>query len=125
MDYSMVMRNQNRSFESAWHRRKDRMPLIVMITSLLAALCLSVLLFSTDSQAGTGEHMVYKYYTCITVPSGASLWSISEEYMDVAYYDSVSAYINEVMHINRLDAEDKILTGQSLILPYYSSEYIP
>jgi hypothetical protein len=125
MDYRIVMRGQYRGFERAMHYRKLRTPLIVALVSLLAAWCLSILLYSTVSQAEAGEHKVYKYYKCITVPSGASLWSLSEDYMDVAYYESVSTYMNEVRHINRLDTEDTLLTGQSLILPYYSSEYIP
>jgi hypothetical protein len=101
------------------------MHLAIMLGSLLVAVCLSVLFYSTVSQAGTGEDIRFKYYKCITVPAGASLWSISEEYMDENHYDSVNEYMNEMMHINRLTEEDTLRTGQSLILPYYSAEYLP
>jgi hypothetical protein len=101
------------------------MQLAIMFGSLLVAVCLSGLFYSTVSQAGTGADLRFKYYKCITVPAGASLWSISEEYMDENHYDSVNEYMNEMMHINRLTEEDTLRTGQSLILPYYSSEYLP
>jgi hypothetical protein len=101
------------------------MQIAIMLGSVLVAVCLSVLLYSTVSQAGTGEDMRFKYYKCIIVPSGASLWSISVEYMDENHYDSVTEYMNEMMHINRLTQEDTLRTGQYLILPYYSEEYIP
>jgi hypothetical protein len=101
------------------------MQIFIMFGSLFAALCLAVMLYSTVSQAGGGKDIQFKYYKCISVPSGASLWSVSEENMDEAHYDSVEEFMNEVMYINRLDEEDIVMTGQTLIVPYYSIQFQP
>jgi hypothetical protein len=101
------------------------MQLLIMFGSLLAAVCLSVMLYSTVSQAGLGRDIQFKYYKCISVPSGASLWSVSEEYLDETHYDSVEEFMDEIMYINRLDEEDIVMAGQTLIVPYYSNEYQP
>lgn len=65
--------------------------------------------------------ILHKYYTSVTVQPGDSLWSIAEEYY-VLGYDSPTDYIEEVMHINHLDDENEIISGSSLVIPYYSEE---
>lgn len=70
-------------------------------------------------QANTG----YKYYTCITVEEGETFWSIATRYIDPDHYQDVESYIAEVENINHVDACEILLTGQRLIVPYYSSEY--
>jgi cell division protein YceG involved in septum cleavage len=69
---------------------------------------------SSDSQASDASE---KYFTCITVEPGDSLWSIAEEYM-TEEYDSVQDYINEVEEINNLK-NTNIVSGTSLLVPYY------
>ncbi len=79
----------------------------------------AVLYGSIRVQANTG----YKYYTCITVEEGETFWSIASRYMDPEHYEDVESYIAEVENINHLDAYETLLTGQRLIIPYYSAEY--
>lgn len=74
---------------------------------------------SIRAQANTG----YKYYTCITVEEGETFWSIASQYIDQDHYADVESYIAEVENINHLDACETLLTGQRLIVPYYSAEY--
>ena len=57
----------------------------------------------------------------MTVHPGDSLWSIAEEYY-VLGYDTPSDYIKEVMHINHIKDENEIISGSSLVIPYYSEE---
>lgn len=92
----------------------------VMITTFCLILICSFSYNTIRSSANDG----YKYYTSITVGVGESLWEISGNYMDEAHYDSKKDYIAEVCSINHLKEADDITAGQTLIVPYYSSEYI-
>ena len=69
-----------------------------------------------------GHPQAYKYYTNIKIESGDTLWDIAGEYMDREYYETRSDYIDEVIAINGLTS-DKLISGKSLIVPYYSEEY--
>lgn len=60
-----------------------------------------------------------KYYSNIEIVSGDTLWTIADTYMDTVHYTDRMNYINEVMEINHL-MSDHLITGQKLIVPYYS-----
>lgn len=60
----------------------------------------------------------YKYYKCIQIHCGDTLWNIAEENM-TDDYESVNDYIVEVKKINKLSS-DQIQDGQYLTVPYYS-----
>ena len=48
-----------------------------------------------------------------------------EEYdIDYEEYKDKKEYIDEVQSINHLAEEDSIRTGQTLIVPYYSYEFV-
>ncbi len=57
------------------------------------------------------------------VEDGDTLWEYAERYGISPYYDSYDDYIKEVMNMNFL-SDDKITTGQYLILPYYSPLFV-
>ena len=79
---------------------------------------------SLVSSASTGSEQVsYKYFTSIQVEAGDTLWSIAEEYADQEHYSSYKEYINEVKRMNKM-RDDSIVSGQYLIIPYYSSEFV-
>lgn len=63
----------------------------------------------------------YKYYTNIEIESGDTLWEIADSYMDSTHYMNRSDYMNEVMSINHMTT-DRLIAGQKMIVPYYSSE---
>ena len=93
---------------------------IVCVTILVALL--SVSLFIVKAKASSEDETIkYKYYTSITVESGETLWDIAGRNM-CDEFDSMTAYVNEVKHINHIK-ENKIYAGEDLIVPYYSSEY--
>ncbi len=64
----------------------------------------------------------YKYYGSIVVENGDSLWSIAKEHMGTQY-ESERDYVKEVMQMNSLTG-DKIVAGQHLVIPYYSTEFV-
>lgn len=63
----------------------------------------------------------YKYYANIEIQSGDTLWEIADTYMDSVHYMNRKDYINEVMNINHM-VTDHLISGQKIIVPYYSSE---
>lgn len=103
-------------------KREIRRNLLLSFFTLCLAVTLAFSLTGFLSNAKSNEETVfYKYYTSIQVESGATLFSIAEEYRG-EHYDSADAYIEEVMRMNSLHNE-KIIAGQHLIIPYYSSEF--
>lgn len=105
-------------------RRERREKAVMGFFAVLATVCMiticAVSYGSIRSDASSG----FKYYTSVTVEAGESLWDIAEEYIDYDYYKDRNDYITEVKNINHLDAQGSILAGQSLILPYYSVEFV-
>lgn len=97
--------------------------LLVMMTICLVAACsISVSSFASNAKDESST-VSYKYYKSITIENGDTLWSIAQEHMDMKHYDSVLDYIKEVKQMNALSGDD-ITYGQSLVIPYYSSEFV-
>ena len=76
------------------------------------------------SADNSNRDIYFKYYTCITVESGETLWDIADEYIDYDQYKDKNAYIAEVIHINHLDEDASIRSGQRITVPYYSTIFI-
>lgn len=91
---------------------------MVLILTLSAAL--GTILVHAQSE---DTDIMYKYYTSILVHSGDSLWSIASQNMNSNFYNTVDSYIDEIKQINAL-CDDGITSGQYLIIPYYSSEFL-
>lgn len=95
--------------------------LALSLLSLVLIATLSLGCFRIWSQAqAKDEVQLYKYYTSIEVEYGDTMWDIASRYCSRPYND-YNAYINEVMRINRM-LEPEIKAGNTLIVPYYSSE---
>ena len=131
-------RNDN-SYESSYERREDRTMYrtrnwkrarqrqirIRLLTAVAAFLLISGAALShyLISNAQTADaKLSFKYYTSIEVAEGETLWSIAECHAD-AHYADIRDYVDEVVRINHLWDEDRLLAGQHLIIPYYSEEY--
>lgn len=95
-----------------------------MVVSAVATLCAIVICAMCCSAIKTNANNGYKYYTDVVVEAGDSLWTLAEEYVDLDYYKDVNSYVREVRHINHLTEETAVMTGQVLIVPYYSAEYV-
>ena len=63
-------------------------------------------------------------YTQVTFAYGETLWDLSEDYIDYEEYKDKKEYIEEVQSINHLAEEDSIRAGQTLIVPYYSYDFV-
>ena len=106
--------------------RQLRRHILLFICTFFIITFLSIFCFSTKAKAQTGDdaaQMKYKYYKSVLVESGDTLWSFAEEYADADYYESYEKYINEVIHINALN-DEHITSGNHIILPYYSCEFV-
>lgn len=105
-------------------RRERRRKCLTVSLTAFATFCLvmicAVSYRTIHSNAGDG----FKYYTSVVVEPGDSVWEIADQYMDDVHYDSKESYIFEVRSINHLDEACSVTSGQMLIVPYYSAEYV-
>lgn len=101
-------------------RRKIFLTVLTVCIALTCALSYNALVTKASNDI---SDVSYKYFTSIEVASGDTLWSIAEEYKDDQFYASTKEYVDEVMHMNHLTSSN-IVAGQSLIIPYYSNEFI-
>ena len=78
--------------------------------------------FLSQAEAKESDTIYYKYYTNIEIQPGDTLWDLAEDYMG-DQYESRAVYVAEVRQINGIADSDSIVSGQYLIMPYYSAEY--
>lgn len=96
-----------------------------MITTTCVIVFCAVSYQGIRSLASSGEEQLkFKYYTQVTVAYGETLWDLSENYIDYEEYKDKNEYIEEVQSINHLAEEDSIRAGQTLIVPYYSYDFV-
>ncbi len=102
--------------------RRQYMALGVICAIIIFTLCFS---FSTILSGAEGEDHVtnYKYYKTVTVHSGDSVWSIASANFDDERYSSLNSYIGEINSINNLDSASTLNAGETIIVPYYSTEF--
>ena len=108
-------------------RRKQqiRRRVFTMITTICVIVFCAVSYQGICSLASSGEEQLkFKYYTQVTVAYGETLWDLSENYIDYEEYKDKNEYIEEVQSINHLAEEDSIRAGQTLIVPYYSYDFV-
>lgn len=101
--------------------RKNIFLLTLSITFILILAAFLITSFST--QASDHQHQPsYKYYKSIMISDGDTLWSIAAQNMD-SHYEHAADYVAEVKRMNSLET-DRIIAGNYLIIPYYSTEFI-
>ena len=124
----MLMMNNNSELRIRNNRirrtRQLRRNMIMFFLTIVLVICFSIIFFSFKTKAQSNEEEVlYKYYKSVMVSEGDSLWKYAQMYGDNQYYDNYEDYMKEVMNMNFLE-DDTIITGQYLILPYYSREFM-
>ncbi|MGN1146573.1 MAG: LysM peptidoglycan-binding domain-containing protein [Acetatifactor sp.] len=102
---------------------RNRLFTVFMTICLIAVFAVSYCSIKSSASIGR-DQLQFKYYTSITVQYGETLWDIADDYIDYNQYKDKSVYIAEVQSINHLDNDTQIRAGQSLIVPYYSSEFV-
>lgn len=109
-----------KKIEKRLRKHKKRVVLLVIVsvllvsTGVLANTCFS----SVASASNTIEH--YKYYKCYIIQGGDTFWSIAQAHR-TAEYESIDSYLKEVYEINKIGNTESIMTGHTLILPYYDT----
>ena len=84
--------------------------------SLVLIICI---IFGVNNKKQNPEASNQKYYACITIDEGETLWTIAEEHYSEEY-NSYQEYIDEVKFINNL-TDDTIYRGAKLVIPYYAA----
>lgn len=88
-----------------------------IIAGIILLGALSVLITKEEAPETNASNASSKYYTCITIEEGDTLWNIAGRYM-TEEYSSTQAYIDEVLSINNMNT-DVIIEGTNLLVPYY------
>lgn len=128
-DHKSVYRMTDRELREYKRMQRRRKLIQRRIFSMIVTVC--VIAFCTvsyhgiRSMASNGtDDLKFKYYTQVTVDYGETLWDLADNYIDYEEYKDKNAYIAEVQSINHLTEEDTIRSGQSLIVPYYSYDFV-
>ena len=90
---------------------------IFIIAGIILVTVLYILISHKDSPATSASNASKKYYKCITIEEGDTLWDIANEYK-TEEYASTQDYIDEVLVMNNLNT-DVIVDGTNLLIPYY------
>lgn len=105
-------------------RMERRRKCFALGCTLLAACCMILICAMAYGSIRSEANSGFKYYTVVTVETGDTLWEIADSYVDYDYYKNKDSYISEVRSINHLDEACSVSAGQTLILPYYSPEFV-
>ena len=74
---------------------------VTIIVAIIIAAVLYVSITHMDASEADATNASTKYYTCISVESGDSLWDIAQK------------------SINNLNNDSSIVAGTNLVIPYY------
>ena len=122
------MKNPNyatKALNNRLRRQKEvQRNIILLISTIILIIVVSILFMSFSIEANDLQHEpTYKYYKSIEVSKGDTLWSIAKANIDSAHYKNTYEYINEIKKMNSLTS-DNIISGNYIIVPYYSSEFL-
>lgn len=98
---------------------KQKMALLLATVLLIVV---GSIIFGSIFSAAKNQHQEaprYKYYKCITIEHGDTLWSIANEYCGTDC--STKEYVKELRELNSLTS-DTIHAGQHLLISYYDTE---
>ena len=124
-----IYRMTGRELRAYKRQQKRRKQIQRRIYTMIATICMIVVcavsFHGIRSVASNGENQLkFKYYTQVTVAYGETLWDLSDSYIDYEEYKDKNAYIAEVRSINHLSDENGVRAGQTLIVPYYSYDFV-
>lgn len=119
-EYVRKLRNQRRK-----RIQELKQKLAILIVSILFIMIIGCIFggILSDAKVSDNKERPYKYFTSYTVRYDDTMWEIALNYMDGEHYNSVQEYIAEVERMNHIDA-DNIKAGSTIMLPYYSAEYL-
>lgn len=95
---------------------------IILIISMVVISVLVFLGSSIRAFASSGSSEEYhKYYTCITLESGDTLWDLANDYA-IDGVMSRKDFMNEACRLNHIGKDTILKTGDTLAIAYYSTE---
>ncbi len=125
-DQRFLSKSEIRIYNNKLRRRRIVRRQKFMLATV-TAIILFLIIFITSTlmlDAQSDEYMPeFKYYKEITVHTGDSLWGIARENISYNNYKDLGSYIAEICSINNLHDGSALKAGESLIIPYYSTEY--
>lgn len=99
----------------------------VLLVSLAVALLMFMIIFIVSSLLTNAQsdevEFEYKYYKTVTVHADDTMWDIASANYSADHYSDMNGYIYEICSINSISDMDDIKAGESLIVPYYSTEF--
>ena len=102
--------------------RRQYALLMFAVSVIVFAIFFNMATFISDAKSNTYKPE-YKYYKSVTVNSGDSLWTIANEFYSEDHYKNKDSYITEICNINEIADSSDIKAGESLIVPYFSTEF--
>ena len=99
---------------------------VFLLCATLALLIFVGILFASTikSEAQSDTYVPeFKYYKTITVHSDDTMWKLAQTDYSSAHYDGMQDYITEICSINAISDPDRLNAGESLVVPYYSTEF--
>ncbi len=105
-------------------RRERRRKAAAASLTVLFTICVIIICAISYGTIKSNASGGFKYYTSVTVEAGENLWNMADKYIDYDFYKDKNSYIAEVLSINHLDADQALVPGQNLVVPYYSLEFV-
>ncbi len=114
------IRNNKRRRQRIFRRQ------VALLATAIAVLFFAVVIFETSimPNAQSDEFTTsFKYYKTITVHADDTLWDLAREAYPAEHYNSFNEYVAEICKINAITDASDLKSGESLIMPYYSTEF--
>ena len=108
---------------AARQQRERRVTVLILLATLISIFIIGVGCGTMLAKAKEPEKPdTCKYYRSISVEKGDTLWDIASKHMDSVYYTSHADYMKEIREINHISLDGQIISGQTLIIPYYAEK---
>lgn len=125
-DEHFLNKSEFRIMRNRLHRqrvfRRQILMLTVFFTLLIILFSFTHFTFHADAQSEDFQPE-FKYYTTITVHANDDLWSIASDNYPSGHYKSLNSYMDEICTINGILNQNDIKAGESLIIPYFSTQF--
>ena len=126
MEASINSRNYNselRIYNNRLRRNRELKRHIFVFALSIVLFLAMLFLFSTSKSVASNkeDQILYKHFDSIQIKAGDTLTTLAEQYVCEGS-NTVSSFIKEVRYINNLDEDDVLISGNYIIVPYYSTK---